>query len=51
MNTLQAAFSMGKYTTYVYLSYGAVLIFLLWQWFLPWCRWQHLYKKRHNPHE
>ena len=51
MSSFATLFSMGKYTVYVYLSYGAVLTFLLWQWFLPWRRWQHFYKTRHNSHE
>ena len=51
MNTLAAVFSMGKYSAYVYLSYGAVLVFLAWQWFLPWRRWRKFHQNRNRTNE
>lgn len=44
---LKQFFYMGGYGFYVWLSYGAVFIYLSVQWLLPWRRWLKFNREQH----
>jgi heme exporter protein CcmD len=39
-------FNMNGHGGYVFSAYGAVFVFLLVQWFIPWQRWRHYLREQ-----